>query len=126
MNEENHLAETRAYYDTFAGRYEDHRDGHDPGGYHDLVDELRKAPRQSGRSLVAVLLRKRGVAADIRDQERPDRIRRRALIHKVDPMPGTIAGSTAADRLTRPLENGPCRSRTCDLGIKSPLLYQLS
>src|SRR5581483_1172782 len=22
--------------------------------------------------------------------------------------------------------NGPCRDRTCDLGIKSPLLYQLS
>jgi SAM-dependent methyltransferase len=40
MDEVNHLAETRAYYDTFAGRYEAHRDGHDPGGYHDLVDEL--------------------------------------------------------------------------------------
>ena len=24
------------------------------------------------------------------------------------------------------LEGGPCRDRTCDLGIKSPLLYQLS
>jgi hypothetical protein len=23
-------------------------------------------------------------------------------------------------------ESGPCRDRTCDLGIKSPLLYQLS
>jgi hypothetical protein len=22
--------------------------------------------------------------------------------------------------------HGPCRDRTCDLGIKSPLLYQLS
>jgi hypothetical protein len=22
--------------------------------------------------------------------------------------------------------SGPCRDRTCDLGIKSPLLYQLS
>jgi hypothetical protein len=22
--------------------------------------------------------------------------------------------------------DGPCRDRTCDLGIKSPLLYQLS
>src|SRR6185312_14614988 len=40
MDEVNHLAETRAYYDTFARRYEAHRDGHDPGGYHDLVDEL--------------------------------------------------------------------------------------
>ncbi len=24
------------------------------------------------------------------------------------------------------LIDGPCRDRTCDLGIKSPLLYQLS
>jgi hypothetical protein len=23
-------------------------------------------------------------------------------------------------------DGGPCRFRTCDLGIKSPLLYQLS
>ena len=35
-----HLAATRAYYDGFAARYEDRRDGHDPGGYHDLLDEL--------------------------------------------------------------------------------------
>lgn len=35
-----HLAATRAYYDGFAARYEDCRDGHDPGGYHDLLDEL--------------------------------------------------------------------------------------
>ena len=40
MDESNHLAETRAYYDEFAERYEDRRDGRDPGGYHDLVDEL--------------------------------------------------------------------------------------
>ena len=30
----------RAYYDDFSTRYEAHRDGHDPGGYHDLVDSL--------------------------------------------------------------------------------------
>ena len=30
----------RAYYDEFSARYEAHRDGHDPGGYHDLVDDL--------------------------------------------------------------------------------------
>jgi ubiquinone/menaquinone biosynthesis C-methylase UbiE len=35
-----HLADTRAYYDEFARRYEDRRDGRDPGGYHDLLDEL--------------------------------------------------------------------------------------
>ena len=30
-------------------------------------------------------------------------------------------------RSSRPqFTNGPCRDRTCDLGIKSPLLYQLS
>lgn len=40
MNEERHLADTRAYYDEFAERYEDARDGRDPGGYHDLLDEL--------------------------------------------------------------------------------------
>lgn len=35
-----HLEETRAYYDEFAARYEDKRGGRDPGGYHDLVDDL--------------------------------------------------------------------------------------
>lgn len=30
----------RAYYDEFSARYEAHRDGRDPGGYHDLVDDL--------------------------------------------------------------------------------------
>jgi len=40
VNEPEHLAATRAYYDDFAARYEDRRDGHDPGGYHDLLDEL--------------------------------------------------------------------------------------
>src|SRR5580692_11574286 len=40
MDEPDHLAETRAYYDTFASRYEDARDGRDPAGYHDLVDDL--------------------------------------------------------------------------------------
>ena len=40
MREEHHISETRAYYDGFAARYEDRRDGHDSGGYHDLVDEL--------------------------------------------------------------------------------------
>ncbi len=37
---DDHLEATRAYYDEFAERYEDLRDGRDPGGYHDLVDEL--------------------------------------------------------------------------------------
>jgi ubiquinone/menaquinone biosynthesis C-methylase UbiE len=35
-----HLAATRAYYDEFSNRYEDRRGGRDPGGYHDLVDDL--------------------------------------------------------------------------------------
>lgn len=35
-----HLGKTRAYYDEFATRYEDHRDGRDVSGYHDLLDEL--------------------------------------------------------------------------------------
>jgi ubiquinone/menaquinone biosynthesis C-methylase UbiE len=35
-----HLERTRAYYDEFAETYEDNRDGNDPGGYHDLLDEL--------------------------------------------------------------------------------------
>src|SRR4051812_6005256 len=38
--EDHHLEATRAYYDDFSARYEDSRDGNDPGGYHDLVDEL--------------------------------------------------------------------------------------
>lgn len=40
MREEEHLDHTRAYYDEFSRRYEDRRDGHDPGGYHDLLDDL--------------------------------------------------------------------------------------
>src|SRR5262245_19004491 len=43
MNEGDHLSATRAYYDEFAERYEARRDGRDPGGYHDLVDELEAA-----------------------------------------------------------------------------------
>lgn len=35
-----HLAETRAYYDDFSRRYEKKRGGNDPGGYHDLIDDL--------------------------------------------------------------------------------------
>jgi len=31
-----------------------------------------------------------------------------------------------ADRSRQDFDHGPCRIRTCDLGIKSPLLYQLS
>lgn len=30
----------RAYYDAFSDNYERHRGGNDPGGYHDLIDEL--------------------------------------------------------------------------------------
>src|SRR5262245_38691201 len=39
-SEDVHLSETRAYYDEFAARYEDRRDGRDHGGYHDLLDAL--------------------------------------------------------------------------------------
>lgn len=35
-----HLRATREYYNEFANRYEDRRGGRDPGGYHDLVDDL--------------------------------------------------------------------------------------
>ena len=35
-----HLEATRAYYDEFSHRYDDRRGGRDPGGYHDLVDDL--------------------------------------------------------------------------------------
>lgn len=35
-----HIDATRAYYDEFSHRYEDRRGGNDPGGYHDLVDDL--------------------------------------------------------------------------------------
>jgi ubiquinone/menaquinone biosynthesis C-methylase UbiE len=40
LREGEHLDQTRAYYDEFAARYEARRDGHDPGGYHDLIDDL--------------------------------------------------------------------------------------
>src|SRR5262245_56632896 len=35
-----HLEKTKAYCDEFAEVYEDRRDGNDPGGYHDLLDDL--------------------------------------------------------------------------------------
>lgn len=35
-----HLEATRAYYDEFSKRYDNKRGGRDPGGYHDLVDDL--------------------------------------------------------------------------------------
>jgi ubiquinone/menaquinone biosynthesis C-methylase UbiE len=38
--DDDHLHATRAYYDEFSARYEARRGGQDPGGYHDLVDEL--------------------------------------------------------------------------------------
>jgi len=38
--ESGHLDATRAYYDEFSRRYEARRGGKDPGGYHDLVDDL--------------------------------------------------------------------------------------
>ena len=37
---DDHLHHTRAYYDEFSHRYEAKRGGKDPGGYHDLVDDL--------------------------------------------------------------------------------------
>lgn len=37
---DDHLHHTRSYYDDFAHRYEDRRGGRDPGGYHDLLDDL--------------------------------------------------------------------------------------
>ena len=40
MSDAEHLDKTRAYYDEFADQYEARRDGHDPGGYHDLLDDL--------------------------------------------------------------------------------------
>lgn len=40
MRDDAHLDQTRAYYDEFSQRYEDRRDGRDPGGYHDLLDDL--------------------------------------------------------------------------------------
>jgi ubiquinone/menaquinone biosynthesis C-methylase UbiE len=40
MPGDTHLDETRRYYDDFSARYEAKRGGRDPGGYHDLVDEL--------------------------------------------------------------------------------------
>lgn len=47
----------RRYYDRFASSYEAHRDHHDPGGYHDLVDELEVSlvsRHAAGRDLLEV------------------------------------------------------------------------
>jgi ubiquinone/menaquinone biosynthesis C-methylase UbiE len=35
-----HLEATRAYYDEFSHRYDARRGGREPGGYHDLIDDL--------------------------------------------------------------------------------------
>ncbi len=51
------LEATRQYYDEFAQRYDDHRGGSIPGGYHDLVDELEVSflePYASGRDVLEV------------------------------------------------------------------------
>jgi ubiquinone/menaquinone biosynthesis C-methylase UbiE len=40
MSVDPHLEQTKSYYDEFAEVYEDRRDGNDPGGYHDLLDDL--------------------------------------------------------------------------------------
>lgn len=40
MAHDGSLDETRAYYDEFSKRYEEHRRPNDPGGYHALVDDL--------------------------------------------------------------------------------------
>src|SRR3954465_11598619 len=40
--------------------------------------------------------------------------------------PATARGPGANVLLCRTFRDGPSRDRTCDLGIKSPLLYQLS
>lgn len=40
MSTDTHLEQTRAYYDDFAKRYDEKRGGNEPGGYHDLIDDL--------------------------------------------------------------------------------------
>src|SRR6185436_4605752 len=35
-----HIDATRAYYDEFSHRYDARRGGAEPGGYHDLIDDL--------------------------------------------------------------------------------------
>ncbi|MFO0548232.1 MAG: methyltransferase domain-containing protein [Polyangiaceae bacterium] len=35
-----HDEQSRSYYDEFSKRYDDRRGGRDPGGYHDLIDDL--------------------------------------------------------------------------------------
>lgn len=40
MSSHEALHRARAYYDDFSHRYDDRRGGRDPGGYHDLIDEL--------------------------------------------------------------------------------------
>jgi ubiquinone/menaquinone biosynthesis C-methylase UbiE len=47
----------RAYYDAFSARYEDHRGRNDPGGYHELLDELEAEFLQrfgAGRDILEV------------------------------------------------------------------------
>jgi len=51
------LAATRSYYDEFAERYDQHRGGRVPWGYHDLLDELELsflARHATGKSVLEV------------------------------------------------------------------------
>lgn len=43
-----------------------------------------------------------------------------------DPHPDRATISAPSGKIASLIGDGPCRDRTCDLGIKSPLLYQLS
>ena len=47
----------RAYYDAFAERYEDMRGENDPGGYHELLDELETRLRSAASPTAATCSR---------------------------------------------------------------------
>ena len=48
------------------------------------------------------------------------------LANFLQPVAKEVFGAQLLRGRSLDLIDGPCRDRTCDLGIKSPLLYQLS
>ena len=109
---EEHLDATRAYYDEFSTRYEAQRDGHDPGGYHDLLDELEVdfvAALRSREGRARGRLRDRPAPAADRSASRAGRagwISRRAC------SPTRASAASTCSRGARPTSPSPTRAST--------------
>jgi hypothetical protein len=102
---------------------------------HQVVEERRLVLLHQDRERVVVTALCPAERLGIRLRERHDSSRSRGR-HELDIAPMEYRFGHMGESLRGPLAarppisglrcDGPCRDRTCDLGIKSPLLYQLS